>query len=179
MTENATRTEGDGWTGLVLGAALVAMTLVAGLSFTFAAAVMPNLADADDQTFVAITQRFNENPVFPLTFTAAPVLIALAAVLHRRQGRGVAARWTIAALVLCGIVLAITGAIHIPLNMDIDRVDSDRIADLAHARDDFEGPWVAWNIVRTLFATATVAALARALFLHGRSTADRKGRFVG
>jgi hypothetical protein len=33
---------------------------------------------------------------------------------------------------------------------------------------------VAANIVRTVFATAAVAALGRALFLHGRATADRK-----
>jgi len=46
-------------------------------------------------------------------------------------------------------------------------------ADLAHVRDTFEGPWVAANIVRTLLSTAAVAALARALFLHGRSKADR------
>lgn len=158
-------------TGLLLGAALVAMALVAGLSFTFAAAVMPNLADADDHTFVVITQRFNDNPVFPMTFTLAPVLVALAAVVHRRRGGGVAARWTIAAAVCCGIVIVITGAIHIPLNMDIDKADAGRVAELADARDQFEGPWVAWNVVRTVFAIATVATLGRALFLHGRETA--------
>ena len=114
-------------------------------------------------------------------------------------------RWTVAALVLYGIVLAVTFGIHIPLNDEIDQAgDPDRIADLAHVRNQFEGPWVAgtscapcspprrsppspgpsscnqfegpWvaaNIVRTLLSTAAVAALARALFLHGRSTADR------
>jgi hypothetical protein len=83
--------DGDGRTGLVLGAALVAMALVAGLCFTFSVAVMPNLADADDRTFVATMQRFNDNPVFQITFTAALVLTALAAVLQRRHDRGLAA----------------------------------------------------------------------------------------
>ena len=166
--------DGDGWTGLVLGAALVAMALVAGLCYTFAVAVMPNLADADDRTFVATMQRFNENPVFQVTFTAALVLTPLAAVLQRRHGRAVAARWTVAALVLYGIVLAVTAGIHIPLNYDIDKAgDPDRIADLADVRNQHEGPWVAWNIVRTVFCTAALAALGRALLLHGRSTADR------
>jgi hypothetical protein len=82
------RVDGDGWTGLVLGAALVAMALVAGLIYTFSVAVMPNLADADDRTFVATMQRFNENPVFQLSFTGALVLTALAAVLQRRYGPG-------------------------------------------------------------------------------------------
>ena len=154
----------------MLGAALVAMALVAGLCYTFAVAVMPNLADADDRTFVATMQRFNDNPAFPITFTAALVLTVLAAVLQRRHGPGIAARWTVAALVLYGIVLAVTFGLHIPLNNDIDQADPDRIADLARVRDDVEGPWVVWNIPRTLLSTAAVAALARALFLHGRGT---------
>jgi uncharacterized membrane protein len=171
------RVNGDGRTGLVLGAALVAMALVTGLIYTFSVAVMPNLAGADDRTFVATMQRFNENPVFQLTFTGALVLTVLAAVLQRRHGPGVALRWTVAALVLYGIVFAVTLGINIPLNNEIDQAgDPDRIADLAHVRDQFEGPWVAANIVRTLFSTAAVAALARALLVHGRSTADRKAR---
>lgn len=167
------RVDGAGWTGLVLGAALVAMALVAGLIYTFSVAVMPNLAGADDRTFVVTMQRFNENPAFQLSFTGGLVLAALAAVLQRRHGPGVAVRWTVAALVLYGIVVAVTAGLHIPLNYELVRAgDPDRIADLAHVRNQFEGPWVAGNIVRTLLSTAAVAALARALFLHGRSTAN-------
>jgi uncharacterized membrane protein len=165
---------GDGWPGFVLGAALVAMALVAGLIWTFSVAVMPNLAGADDRTFVGTMQRFNENPAFPLTFTVALVLTTLAAVLQRRS-TGVAVRWTVAALVLYAVVLAVTAGLHIPLNDELDRAgDPDGIVDLAGVRNQFEGPWVAGNIVRTLFSTAAVAALARALLLHGRSTAVRR-----
>jgi uncharacterized membrane protein len=171
------RLDGDRRTGLVLGAALVAMALVAGLIYTFSVAVMPNLADADDRTFVATMQRFNQNPAFQVTFTGALVLTALAAVLQRRHGPGVATRWTVAALVLYAIVLAVTFGINVPLNNEIDRAgDPDHITDLAHVRNQFEGPWVAANIVRTLFSTAAVAALARALLLHGRGTAARTAR---
>lgn len=170
------RLDADGWTGLVLGAALVAMTLVTGLIYTFSVAVMPSLASADDHTFVAITQRFNENPVFPLTFTAPLVLIPLAVMLQRRHGPGIAMRWTVAALVLYAIVLAVTAGIHIPLNYEInDAGDPDRITDLAHVRNQFEGPWVVWNIVRALPSTAAVAALGRALVLYGRGTAGPDG----
>jgi uncharacterized membrane protein len=168
------RFDGDGWTGLVLGAALVAMALVTGLIFTFSVAVMPNLADAGDRTFVATMQRFNENPVFPVSFTVALVLIVLAAVLQRGHDNKAAVRWTVAALVLYGIVVAVTAGLHIPLNEKIDGANLDRIADVADVRNDVEGPWVAGNIVRTLLSTAAVAALARALFLYGRTTADRK-----
>ena len=169
------RVDGHGRTGLVLGAALVAMALVAGLIYTFSVAVMPNLAAADDRTFVVTMQRFNENPAFFLSFAGALVLTALAAVLQRRHGPAVATRWTVASLVLYAIVLAVTFGINVPLNDELDGAgDPDRITDLAHVRNQFEGPWVAANIVRTLLSTAAVAALARALLLHGRSTADRK-----
>ena len=166
---------GDGITGLVLGATLVAMSLVAGLSYTFAAAVMPNLAGADDRTFIETFQRYNKNPVFPLTFTAALVLAALAVVLQRRHGPAAATRWTVVALVLYGIALAVTAGINIPLNDQIDRAgDPARIADLAHVRDQFEDPWVAANIVRTVLCIGAVGALARAL--HLRPGARKAGR---
>ncbi len=153
------------------------MALVAGLIYAFSVAVMPNLAGADDRVFVATMQRFNEKPVFQLSFTGALVLTALAVVLQRRHGPGVAVRWTVAALVLYGIVLAVTFGLHIPLNDEIDQAGNpDRIADLAHVRNQVEGPWVAGNIVRTLLSTAAVAALARALLLHGRSAPDPKAR---
>jgi uncharacterized membrane protein len=163
----------------VLGTALLAMTLVAGLIYAFSVAVMPNLAGADDRTFVATMQRFNENPVFALTLTGALVLVAVAAVLQRRHGPAVAMRWTVAALVLYGVVLAVTFGINIPLNNDIDQAgDPGRIADLAHVRNQFEAPWVAANIVRTVLSTAAVGALARALLLHGRATREPEQRSI-
>ncbi|WP_043346922.1 DUF1772 domain-containing protein [Beutenbergia cavernae] len=156
-------------TRLVLVATTVVMALVTGLSFTFAATVMPNLAGVDDHTFVVITQRFNENLWFPLSFTAALVLTILATVLQAAVAPGPAVRWVVAALLLYGVVLAITGAVHIPLNEEISGAGHpDQIADLAGVRDTFEAPWVTWNTVRTLFGIAAVAALARALLLHGR-----------
>jgi uncharacterized membrane protein len=174
---SARRLDADGWVGLVLGAALVAMTLVNGLNYTFSAAVMPNLAGADDHTFVATMQRYNDNPVFPITYTVALVLAVVAVVLHRRHGPAAAVRWTVVALVLYGIVFAVTMAINIPLNYEIDEAGNpDRIADLADVRDQFEAPWVAANIVRTVLSTAAVAALGWALFLHGRGAADPTAR---
>lgn len=165
-----------GRTGLVLGTALMAMALIAGLFYSFSIAVMTGLAEVDDRTFVDTMQRINQaiqNPAFFPSFAGALVLTALAAVLQRRHGPAGAVRWVIAALVLYGIVLAVTFGINIPLNDQLDRAgDPDRITDLARVRDRFEGPWVAWNIVRTLLSTAAVGALARALFLHGRATAD-------
>jgi uncharacterized membrane protein len=174
VSSAADRVGGDGWTGHVLVAAMVALALVTGLNYTFSVAVMPALADADDNTFVEITQRFNDNPVFQLTYFVALALMVVAPLVQRRRGSGVALRWTVAALVLYGVVVAVTLGIHVPLNDDIDQVStSDGVASLAKARDDFEDPWVAWHVVRTVLSTAAVAALARALLWHGRGTTDR------
>jgi len=160
--------------GLVLGSALTAMALMAGVFYSFSVAVMTGLAKVDDRTFVDTMQRINraiQNPMFFLTFAGALVLTAGAAVQQRRHGPVAAARWVVAALVLYALVLAVTFGINVPLNDQLDRAgDPDRIADLAHVRTRFEGPWVAANLVRTLLSTASVAALARALFLHARST---------
>jgi uncharacterized membrane protein len=176
MTGADNRSTAHWWVGLVLGTTLVVMTLVAGLNFTFAAAVMPNLAGVDDQTFVRITQRFNENPVFPLSFTVALQLTLVATVLQAGLAPGPAVRWVVAALVLYGVVLAITGVVHMPLNTQISQAGNpDDGADLAQVRTQFEAPWVTWNIVRTLFCVAAVAALARSLVLHGRA-GEQHGR---
>jgi uncharacterized membrane protein len=158
-------------TEILLGAALVSLALVTGLTFTFSVAVMPNLAGADDLAFVATVQRYNHNPVFPITFSAALVLLVAALVVQRRHSPGVGVRSTVAGLVLYGLVVAITAVVHIPLNDAIDRAgEPDRITDLAHVRDAFEGPWVVWNIVRTVLSVAAVAALARALLQQGRGS---------
>ncbi len=165
----ARRSAGQWWTGLVLGAALVVMALVAGLNFTFSAAVMPNLAGVDDHTFMLIMQRFNENPVFPVSFTVALLLTILAVALQASFARGAAVRWVVAALVFYGVVLAITGALHLPLNEQVSQAGAP---DFAQIRKQVETPWVIGNVVRTLFCTAAVAALGRALLLLGRQSGE-------
>lgn len=158
--------------GLMLGAALVAMGLITGMFYAFDVSVMPGLADVDDRTFVDSMQRINEatlNPVFYLSFMGATLITPVAAVVEWRAGRRGAAVWVIAALACYGIAFMVTTAISVPLNDDlVNAGDPATIADLAAVRDDFEGPWVAWNIVRTISSTVALACLGRALVLHGR-----------
>ena len=168
------RSEAGGrFAGLLLGAALVAMGLITGMFYAFDVSVMPGLADVDDRTFVDSMQRINEaplNPVFYLSFMGASLITPVAAVLEWRAGSRGAAVWVIAALACYGVAFMVTMAISIPLNEElVDAGDPAAIADLARVRDDFEGPWVAWNVVRTVASTVALACLGRALVLHGRA----------
>lgn len=147
----------------VLGAAVIAMGLLAGLYFFSSIAVMPALTAADDRTLVDAMQQMIvkiENPAFFLVLFGAPALAVAALVQTRRSPRG----WIVAGLVLYTVMLAITFAVHIPLNEDLTQAgDPARIENLAAVRDDFVTPWVAWDIVRTLATTAAFACLAWAL----------------
>ncbi|WP_127357709.1 anthrone oxygenase family protein [Actinacidiphila soli] len=75
----------------------------------------------------------------------------------------------IAAVVLYVAMLAITFAVNVPLNDQLEAAGTpDRIPDLAAVREHFETTWVRWNIVRTLTCTVALACLSWALVLSGR-----------
>lgn len=156
----------------VLGAALGATGLMAGLFWTYANSVMPGLRRSDDRTFVTAMQGINEaiqNPAFLPVFFGAFVLPAAAAVQQRRLGARDSLRWTVAATAISGLALAVSFGINIPLNNELDRAgDPALIADLTAVRHDFEGPWVAANLVRVALCTAAFGCMGRALMLHGR-----------
>jgi uncharacterized membrane protein len=157
---------------IVLGAAVIAMGLVAGLYFFSAIAVMPALTAADDRTLVDAMQQMIdkiENPAFFLAFLGAPVLTAVALAQARQSGQAKTTAWIVAGLVLYAVMVVITFAVHLPLNEDLkDAGDPARIENLAEVRDDFVTPWVAWDIVRTVASIAGFGALTWALVLRGR-----------
>jgi uncharacterized membrane protein len=166
--------EGDGRNaGIVLAAATVAMGLIAGLYFGWGVAVMPGLGELDDRAFVDAAQQLDDairNPLFFGTFIAALVLPGVALYLERALGPRQTTPWIVAALVLYGVGFLTTMAIHEPLNNDlVDAGEPSRIADVAGVRDDFEDPWVAWHIIRTVLSSVALGALAYALVLHGRA----------
>ena len=157
---------------IVLGAAVIAMGLLAGLFYFSAIAVMPALTAADDRTLVDAMQQMIdeiENPFFFLTLLGAPALASVALVQARRSGSTKIAGWIVAGLALYTVMVVVTFAVHFPLNDELKQAgDPARIENLAAVRDDFVTPWVAWDIVRTLASTAAFACLVWALILRGR-----------
>ena len=158
-----------------LVAATIATGLSAGLFYAYACSVMLALRGADDRTFVDVMQRINVailNGWFALSFGGALVLGVLAAALQLGGDRRSVLLWTVAAVVLYGVQLAITFRVNIPLNNELDAAgDPGRIADLAAVRERFEATWVRWNVARAVVSTAAFSCLAWALVLHGRNLA--------
>ena len=175
-------TGADRSAGVVLGAAVFAMGLLAGLFYAFDVAVMPALTAADDRTLVDAMQQMIdkiENPAFFLTFLGAPALAAVALFQARRSGAAKTAGWIVAGLAFYTVTLVVTIAFHFPLNNELKEAgDPARNENLAAVRDDFVTPWVAWNIVRTLASTAAFGSLVWALVLRGR-TGRLPGRPIG
>ncbi|UGQ14709.1 DUF1772 domain-containing protein [Yinghuangia sp. ASG 101] len=176
-TDSASRSR-TGHDALLI-ASIVLTALMAGVHFCFSVAIVPGLDGADDRTYIDVMQRINEkieNPVFFLAFFGA-FLVPLAAVFaQRRRGGGAVPRWITAGLVLYALSAVTTIAFNIPLNETLhDAGDPAAIADPHAVRADFEDPWVAWNIVRTVLSTAAVGALAYAALLRGRATRTHGG----
>ncbi len=165
-------------TDLARGATLVTATittgLIAGLFYAYAISVMLGLNRTDDRTFVGAMRSINVailNGWFLIAFLGAPVLIALAAVLHLRAGAGAALFWIVAALVLYTVVLLVTFAVNVPLNDQLEAAGGPgRVMDLATVRERFEARWVRWNVVRAVASTAAFGCLTWALVLFGQSS---------
>ncbi|MFJ3227201.1 DUF1772 domain-containing protein [Streptomyces sp. NPDC086783] len=166
--------------GGVLGAAAVATGLVAGVFYVFACAVMPALARSEDRVYVEVVQNVNEviqNPVFLLSFLGALLLTAVSAWQSRGEPglRG----WVGAALLAYALAFLVTVAVNIPLNDALaDAGDPAKIADPAAVREEFEDPWVAWNVVRALLSTVALGCLARALVGYGRINRAQESAYL-
>ncbi|WP_425833145.1 DUF1772 domain-containing protein [Streptomyces fractus] len=164
-------------TDWVMGAATVAMGLAAGSFYVFSCAVMPALARSDDRTYIEVMQDINDviqNPVFFLSFVGALVLTGYAAWRVRRQPgpRG----WVFVALAAYAVAFLLTSAVNVPLNDALAAAGAPaRIPDPARVRADFEGPWVAWNVVRAVLCTCALGCLVRGLMVWGRQSSPCRG----
>ena len=144
---------------VVLVAALVAASLIAGLFYAYACSVMPGIGRGDDKTFVEAMRGINVaivNPVFMLTFLGAPLLAGVAVFLNLGSR---SLPWVIAGFVFLLAMIVITGVVNIPLNNALDSGGDDYAA----VRAKFETVWVRWNVLRAVVSTAGFGCLVVAV----------------
>ena len=105
---------------IVLILATLTSGLVAGVYAFYAHTVMPGLGRAGDRTFVAGFQALDRaivNPWFMVSaFLGAPVLAAVAALLHLSEAARGVLLWVVVSLVLDLVTVGITVGINVPAN---------------------------------------------------------------
>jgi uncharacterized membrane protein len=153
---------------VVLVLATLSTGLLAGLYYGYANSVMPALGRADDRTMIDVMQKVNVaivNPWFLLLgFLGAPVLAVVAGAMY--AGRGDVSVVAIAGAAFNVLGTAMTFAVNIPLNNELDRAgEANRISDPAPVRDRFESRWVRWNVARAVVHGLAFMALTSALAL--------------
>ncbi len=157
-----------------LMAATLTSGLMAGVFGLYAHTIMRGLGKTDDRTFVAAFQAIDRaivNPLFMCTFFGALVFSGIASALSFGNGSRSTLPWVLTATALYLVIVAITVAVHLPLNDALKAAGNvDTMADLRQAREKFhETRWIAWNIVRAVGSTISFGCLAWALVLGGRS----------
>ncbi|WHM40771.1 hypothetical protein [Streptomyces sp. BPTC-684] len=82
---------------MLLGAAALAMGLMAGLFFAFDVSVMPGLAKADDRTYATAMQNFNSvidsSGLFGLVFVGTLAVTAWVVFRAFRKGQRAMGQW--------------------------------------------------------------------------------------
>ncbi|MEJ8669565.1 DUF1772 domain-containing protein [Streptomyces sp. MS1.AVA.1] len=63
------------------------------------------------------------------------------------------------------MAFVVTVLFNVPLNDSLKGA-----GDPTALREEFEDPWLAWNVVRTVLSTVALGCLGRALVLYGRIT---------
>lgn len=157
----------------LVGSALLC-SLVAGIVLAFACVVMPGIGKLNDRaylrSFKAMDRVIQDNqPVFMLVWAGSVVVLLLTTTLGlwRLEGADRILILAAAAIYLGGVQLP-TATVNIPLNNQLQAQDLETLSDasLRDARAAFEGRWVRWNLIRTVFAVlASVLLIALALRL--------------
>ena len=156
-----------GFFEIVLMAATLLCSLVAGFVFAFAVVVMPGVKNLNDGEFIRAFQVMdrviqNNQPLFMLVWIGSSLALIVATGLGIAELSG---GKRLLLLVAAGLYLlavqAPTITINIPLNNKLQTLDVDAMneRDRQLARADFEPRWNRWNAMRTMFASLASALL--------------------
>ncbi|NNE65853.1 MAG: DUF1772 domain-containing protein [Pyrinomonadaceae bacterium] len=152
---------------IILFAAALLCSLVAGFLIAFEIVLMPGIAKLSDLAYLHAFKVIdgviqNNQPVFILIWLGSALAAIAAAVASVWHLTGFNRLLVIAACViyLLGVQLP-TVVINVPLNNQLQAQDLEKFSDseLKKARKDFEGPWLRWNSIRTLISTLTSVLL--------------------
>jgi uncharacterized membrane protein len=152
---------------IALTAATLLCSLVAGFLIAFAIVVMPGIATLSDLDFLKAFKAIdrviqNNQPVFIFIWLGSALAVIASALMSVWQLAGIGRILVIisAVIYLLGVQLP-TVSINIPLNNQLQGSDLDKMSksELSEARRSFETPWLRWNWIRTLMATATSVIL--------------------
>jgi uncharacterized membrane protein len=153
--------------------AVILLGMIAGFFYAYACSVTVGLAKADDRTFIGVMQAINanvRNAGFAVSFFGAFAVTALAGLLGLRRWRSPATILLALAAIIYGIGgLALTMGISVPLNEEPAAAGPPQaITDPGQVRAAYEGPWVTWNLARTIASTAALALAAAGLHQLGK-----------
>lgn len=154
-------------------------TVVFGFVLLFAICIMPGLAELDDldylHGFQVIDGTIQKNqPIFILFWVGSIASVGTNCILAFRDD--VNGRFGTAAAAAAALVAQVlTGAGNIPLNNRLHAIDLSDYGDedAAVLRSDFEGPWNAYNIARTVLM-AGVAVYLQIMLLRETGNAKPK-----
>lgn len=156
---------------LVLIAAALLCSLVAGFLFAFAIVVMPGLKDLGDREFLRAFQVIDRiiqrgQPLFMVVWVGS-ILALVTVSLGSGQFEPTARLRIVAAALayLIGVQLP-TIFINVPLNNRLQSLDVDATSEDSWRafRDEFEPRWNRWNGIRTTVAVLVAALLIMELF---------------
>ncbi|REJ76110.1 MAG: DUF1772 domain-containing protein [Acidobacteria bacterium] len=151
---------------LLLPAAALLCTLVAGFLFAFAIVVMPGIGALGDLEFLRSFKAMdlviqNNHPVFIIVWVGSAFAAIAAGVLSVWQMEGIERILVVAAsaVYILGVQVP-TAVVNVPLNNRLQALDLEKLSEkeLAEERARFEIPWLRWNWLRTVIATLVSAA---------------------
>ncbi len=156
-----------------LWVATLLVSLVAGFVFAFGVVVMPGIRELDDRDFIRAFQRIDGviqrgDPLFGLVFLGSIVFLLAAVVLGAPALVGLERALLLAAgaIYVAGVLLP-TGAVNVPLNNQLQRLDVDDLdsEQRRSGRRAFEPRWNRWNRIRTALACVTAGLLSALLVI--------------
>jgi uncharacterized membrane protein len=147
-------------------------SLVAGFLFAFAVVIMPGIRSLDDGGFIRAFQVIDRviqknQPLFVFVWVGSALSLVAAAVFGLRVLGGADRLLVIvAALVYILCVQLPTVTINIPLNNELQKLDTSTMTETTRkrARDNFEPRWNRWNAIRTACASLVSILLLLLLF---------------